>query len=709
MSRARLVFAATDTTGRRGVWQTDGTSAGTIQITAPATAAASGWNPSSFASIDQTVLFAGADSAGKSGLFALDGRSGTVSEVTVAGSDAAGGLNPDGLVTVNHGVYMAGTDANGARALFASDGTAAGTSELLTAKGGGSLSPADITGFAGRLVFDATAADVEGLFVSDATTPGTNKLALSGTVSAVPFVPPHGIASIGSRFLFIANTPVNQRALFVSDGTVAGTKQLSVAGMNPSNGFGGAPAGLLAFGARAAFVAGDAAGVQRIWVTDGTGAGTFALPGLNSLTAGTPMTALPDGRLAFVAADASGLFGVWLTDGFSSTVQIPVAGANPAGLFPNAVMTLGDRVVFDGVNTTGARTLFISDGTAAGTTVLRSNLGLVSGIDTDAAAMPSFNDDFTDAPGNQTYAGTGDHNTLTINEGRRGDTFVLGSDGSVQVGHGGQVDTVSGIGEIKFIDGRVVFDPADPAASVTRLYRAALGRSPDQGGLVFWTASIKAGAPLVTLADGFLSSSEFTGRFGSGLANVDYVTRLYQNVLGRAPDASGLAFFTGDLDSGKASRAQTLVAISESAENKAVTAPVVAAGIWSPSASAAEVARLYDTTLGRLPDQGGLAYWTNAIDRGATLLDVANGFVGTPEFVATYAALDDRGFVQAVYANTLHRPADAEGTDFWVNALGSGMSRAQVTVGFSESAEHQSNTAANIMSDTPAQYGIRMG
>ena len=120
----------------------------------------------------------------------------------------------------------------------------------------------------------------------------------------------------------------------------------------------------------------------------------------------------------------------------------------------------------------------------------------------------------------------------------------------------------------------MVFDPADPAASVTRLYQAALGRSPDEGGLTFWTASIKAGTPLVTLADAFVSSAEFTGRFGSGLASADYVTRLYLNVLGRAPDAGGLAFFTGDLDSGKASRAQTLVAISESAENRAVTAPV---------------------------------------------------------------------------------------------------------------------------------------
>jgi hypothetical protein len=297
---------------------------------------------------------------------------------------------------------------------------------------------------------------------------------------------------------------------------------------------------------------------------------------------------------------------------------------------------------------------------------------------------------------------------LSLSEGRRGDAFVLNSDGTVQFGHGGTTDTLTGVKEIDFIDGREVFDPADHVASVVRLYQAALGRQPDQAGLHFWSTALANGTPLTALADSFLSSQEFTSRFGVGLGSADYVTRLYQNVLGRAPDPSGLAFYQGNLDSGAATRGQTLAAISESPENKAATASTVAAGIWDLDETSAEVARLYDTTLGRLPDASGLAYWSNTIKQGGSVLAVADSFVGSAEFTATYGALDNRSFVNTVYANTLHRAADQGGSDFWVNALAQGSTRAQVIVGFSESAEHQSNTAPNILANAPSDYGIRL-
>ncbi len=296
--------------------------------------------------------------------------------------------------------------------------------------------------------------------------------------------------------------------------------------------------------------------------------------------------------------------------------------------------------------------------------------------------------------------------TVAVTEGRRGDSFALNSDASVLFSHGGKTDTLYGLKEIDFIDGREVFDANDPVASIVRLYQAALGRAPDQGGLHYWSYALAHGSTLTDLANGFQSSPEFITRFGGDLPNSNYVARIYQNVLGRTPDASGLAFWQGNLDNGTATRAQTLAGISESAENKAATAPAVATGIWDLDETAARVARLYDAALGRLPDGPGLAYWTSDIKGGAPLLDLANAFVGSAEFTATYGALDNSAFVDTVYHNTLHRAADPGGAGYWVNALNAGTSRAEVMVGFSESPEHLNNTAPNVMNET--DYGIRL-
>ena len=61
-------------------------------------------------------------------------------------------------------------------------------------------------------------------------------------------------------------------------------------------------------------------------------------------------------------------------------------------------------------------------------------------------------------------------------------------------------------------------------------------------------------------------------------SNTALVTKYYTNILERTPDAGGLAFWAGQLDSGRASTAQVLEAISDSPENIAAVAPLIANG-----------------------------------------------------------------------------------------------------------------------------------
>ncbi len=81
------------------------------------------------------------------------------------------------------------------------------------------------------------------------------------------------------------------------------------------------------------------------------------------------------------------------------------------------------------------------------------------------------------------------------------------------------------------------------------------------------------GADLTTIAAGFQAAPEFIARFGgSDIPNADFVSHIYEGVLGREPEQGGSAFWTGNLDSGASTRPQTLALISESAENRADTA-----------------------------------------------------------------------------------------------------------------------------------------
>ncbi|HPU54372.1 MAG TPA: DUF4214 domain-containing protein, partial [Burkholderiaceae bacterium] len=108
--------------------------------------------------------------------------------------------------------------------------------------------------------------------------------------------------------------------------------------------------------------------------------------------------------------------------------------------------------------------------------------------------------------------------------------------------------------------------------------------------------------------------------------------------------------------------------------------------------------RLYRAAFDRVPDEGGLGFWIDAIDKGLPLQSAATGFIGSAEFRALYGASPTNAeFTRLLYLNVLDREPDAGGYAFWNNALnGTGgfdraASRAEVLVQFSESPENKAN------------------
>ncbi len=107
--------------------------------------------------------------------------------------------------------------------------------------------------------------------------------------------------------------------------------------------------------------------------------------------------------------------------------------------------------------------------------------------------------------------------------------------------------------------------------------------------------------------------------------------------------------------------------------------------------------RLYQAAFDRAPDEVGLGYWIDALDSGVSLHDAAVGFITSDEFIALYHGIPDNAtFVDGLYRNILHRAPEQGGYDYWVGVLAEGRDRADVLVGFSESAENKDALAAVI-------------
>ncbi len=157
-------------------------------------------------------------------------------------------------------------------------------------------------------------------------------------------------------------------------------------------------------------------------------------------------------------------------------------------------------------------------------------------------------------------------------------------------------------------------------APVVRLYFATFLRVPDYGGLVGNAALVRNGTvTLVQLADFFTASPEFATTYGA-LNNSQFVTLLYQNVLGRAPDAAGLNGWVSLLNGGT-SRGQVLLGFSESPEYQVSLFNEV------------YVTMMYVAMLRRSPEPGGFNGWLAYLDTpGNTPLAMIDGFYLSAEY-----------------------------------------------------------------------------
>ncbi len=236
---------------------------------------------------------------------------------------------------------------------------------------------------------------------------------------------------------------------------------------------------------------------------------------------------------------------------------------------------------------------------------------------------------------------------------------------------------------------------SDVEAFVTRFYEECLGRSPEQSEVDYWVDQLESGESTgADVAFGFVYSDEFQS---NDLTDEEYLEVLYTAFFNRTPAPSELNYWVDQLDSGM-SRVGVLAGFLEATEfsNLCDDYGITPRGDQDVEAF---VTRFYLECLSRVPDPAGLADWVDQLESGAkTGADVAYGFVYSTEFQAK--TLTKSEYINILYGAFFDRVPDSSGKTYWLDLLNSGTSRLEVLAGFVNS---------NEFADLCDEYGITPG
>ncbi|MCZ4273485.1 DUF4214 domain-containing protein [Maritalea porphyrae] len=277
------------------------------------------------------------------------------------------------------------------------------------------------------------------------------------------------------------------------------------------------------------------------------------------------------GAVSVKAVGANGTFSTmtWDAGGYSLQVQ--------AGTYELEFSGGGLNGTIKKTVTVGAANVKVDARTAEA--VVDGNKTINGNASSEVLLGGEGNDTITGAGGNDTinggagvdtakYAGAATQFSLTITKGAA--TTVQDRKGTEGV------DSLTGIENIDFLTGTkdVNLDALDGVVNVSaadltvfiEMYIAYFNRAPDAEGLFYWGTRLSEGMQLSQIAKSFFVQPETVALYPDPNDTTGFVTAVYNNFLGRAPDTSGFNYWVSELNSGSVSRDVFMLAIINGAK-----------------------------------------------------------------------------------------------------------------------------------------------
>ncbi|WP_299344965.1 DUF4214 domain-containing protein [uncultured Maritalea sp.] len=166
------------------------------------------------------------------------------------------------------------------------------------------------------------------------------------------------------------------------------------------------------------------------------------------------------------------------------------------------------------------------------------------------------------------YAGEAKKFSLTITKGAA--TTVqdrTGAEGTDSLTAVEKIDFQTGTKDVNLdaIDGVVNVSSADLSAFI-EMYIAYFNRAPDAEGLFYWGTRLSEGMGKEQIAKSFYVQPETQALYTNPDDTEGFVTAVYNNFLGRAPDAEGFAYWVNQLNTEAVSKPIFLLAIINGAK-----------------------------------------------------------------------------------------------------------------------------------------------
>jgi len=349
---SRIFFAASVQGSGSELWSTDGTEAGTALVAEIGAGSASS-SPSHFGILNGKLIFNAVDSRYGNELWTSDGTAAGTRLLADIRTGTAASFPGERIVYGNQMVFAANDGVDG-NELWITDGTPAGTRFLKDVlPGAGSSDPSSFVLFHDSIYFCAT----NGLWKTDGTE--------AGTVQVKADVYALGLVVAGSQMFFAGASTATGNELWVSDGTAGGTRMVTETNPGPSDSV-LYQSSLTALGDRVLFDGIDSQHGTELWISDGTAAGTHVVRDIYAGTGGSypGRPVVTDAGVAFFAANSETAGQeLWKTDGTESgTVLVRDIVPGPGSGGASSIVSSGATVYFIASNG-----LWESDGTTSGT------------------------------------------------------------------------------------------------------------------------------------------------------------------------------------------------------------------------------------------------------------------------------------------------------------------------------------------------------